>query len=149
MTVALAHQAAASSRDVALREAAREAKSRTTKLAVIHVVEALDLDVADAYRAGLDDEVRALAHLVDHREMTGPVNLVGPDPLPQKQVVAELGRQLGRPSVVPAPAFALRAVLGEFAGSVTGSQRVVSSRLRENGFDWVNATIASAVASIV
>ncbi|MEP6631363.1 MAG: TIGR01777 family oxidoreductase [Lapillicoccus sp.] len=97
----------------------------------------------------LDDEIRALVHLVDHREVTGPVNLVGPEPLPQKQVVAELGRQLGRPSVVPAPAFALRAVLGEFAGSVTDSQRVVPTRLRESGFDWVHATIASAVASIV
>ncbi len=97
----------------------------------------------------LDDEVRALAHLLDHREVTGPVNLVGPEPLPQKQVVAELGRQLGRPSVVPAPAFALRAVLGEFAGSVTDSQRVVPTRLRESGFDWVHATLASAVASIV
>ena len=97
----------------------------------------------------LDDEIRALAHLVDHREVTGPVNLVGPEPLPQRQVVAEIGRQLGRPSVVPAPAFALRAVLGEFAGSVTDSQRVVPTRLRESGFDWVHATISSAVASIV
>ncbi len=97
----------------------------------------------------LDDEVRALVHLIDHREVTGPVNLVGPEPLPQKEVVAELGRQLGRPSVVPAPAFALRAVLGEFAGSVTDSQRVVPTRLRETGFDWVHATIASAIASIV
>lgn len=97
----------------------------------------------------LDDEVRALAHLVDHREVVGPVNLVGPEPLPQAQVVAELARQLGRPSVVPAPSFALRAVLGGFSSSVTGSQRVVPTRLRESGFDWVHGTLSAAVATLV
>lgn len=97
----------------------------------------------------LDDEVRAIVHLVDHREVTGPVNLVGPEPLPQKQIVAEIARQLGRPSVVPAPSFALRAVLGEFSGSITASQRVVPARLQESGFDWVHDTIAGAVATIV
>jgi uncharacterized protein len=97
----------------------------------------------------LDDEVRAIVHLVDHREVTGPVNLVGPEPLPQKQIVAEVARQLGRPSVVPAPSFALRAVLGEFSSSVTASQRVVPARLQESGFDWVHDTIAGAVATIV
>ena len=73
----------------------------------------------------LDDVVRALVHLLDHRDITGPVNVVGPEPLHQKQIVDEIGHQLGRPTVVPAPGFALRAVLGEFAGEVTGSQRVV------------------------
>jgi uncharacterized protein (TIGR01777 family) len=97
----------------------------------------------------LDDEVRALAHLVDHREVIGPVNVVGPEPLPQKTVVDEIGRQLGRPTVVPAPAFALRAALGEFSGSVTASQRVVPTRLRDSGFEWVHGTIAGAVASIL
>jgi uncharacterized protein (TIGR01777 family) len=97
----------------------------------------------------LDDEVRAIVHLVDHREVTGPVNLVGPEPLPQKEIVAEVARQLGRPSVVPAPSFALRAVLGEFSSSVTASQRVLPTRLQETGFNWVHDTIASAVASIV
>ena len=37
----------------------------------------------------------------------GPVNVVGPEPLHQKQIVDEIGRQLGRPTVLPAPAFAL------------------------------------------
>lgn len=97
----------------------------------------------------LDDVVRALVHLVDHREVVGPVNVVGPDPLPQKAVVDELGRQLGRPTVVPAPAFALRAVLGEFSSEVLGSQRVVPDRLRESGFQYVHGDIASAVATIL
>jgi uncharacterized protein (TIGR01777 family) len=97
----------------------------------------------------LDDVVRALVHLVDRRDITGPVNVVGPEPLRQKELVQEIGRQLGRPTVVPAPAFALRAVLGEFSGEVTASRRVIPTRLRESGFEWVHGTISSAVATIV
>jgi uncharacterized protein (TIGR01777 family) len=97
----------------------------------------------------LDDVVRALVFLLDRRDITGPVNLVGPEPLRQKEVVDEIGRQLGRPTVLPTPGFALRAVLGEFASEVTGSQRVVPTRLRQNGFEWVHGSISSAVATIV
>lgn len=97
----------------------------------------------------LDDVVRALVHLVDRRDITGPVNVVGPEPLRQKELVQEIGRQLGRPTVLPAPAFALRAVLGEFSGEVTASQRVIPTRLRESGFEWVHGSISSAVATIV
>ena len=97
----------------------------------------------------LDDVVRALVHLVDRRDITGPVNVVGPEPLRQKELVQEIGRQLGRPTVLPAPAFALRAVLGEFSGEVTASRRVIPTRLRESGFEWVHGSITSAVATIV
>lgn len=97
----------------------------------------------------LDDVVRAFVHLLDHREIVGPVNNVGPAPVPQNDVVEEIGRQLGRPTVLPAPAFALRAVLGEFSAEVTGSQRVLPVRLQESGFTWVHDTLASAVATIV
>ncbi|HVD23964.1 MAG TPA: DUF1731 domain-containing protein, partial [Lapillicoccus sp.] len=71
------------------------------------------------------------------------------EPLRQKELVAEIGRQLGRPTLLPAPAFALRAVLGEFSGEVTGSRRVVPARLRESGFEWVHDTLSSAVATII
>ena len=60
MTVALAHQASSPIGRVALREAAREALMRDADLAVIHVVEALDLDLVDAHRAGLADEVEKI-----------------------------------------------------------------------------------------
>ena len=77
------------------------------------------------------------------------MNTVSPEPMRQKDIVNEIGRQLGRPTILPAPAFALRAVLGEIAGEVTGSQRVVSTRLRELGFEWIHGTISGAVATIV
>jgi nucleotide-binding universal stress UspA family protein len=57
MTVALAHQASSPIGRIALREAAREAKLRATDLAVIQVVGSVDLDLTEAHRAGLADEV--------------------------------------------------------------------------------------------
>ena len=57
MSIAVAHQTASLAKDVALHEAAREAVGRGTSLAVLHVVESLDLDVADAYRNGLKQEI--------------------------------------------------------------------------------------------
>jgi nucleotide-binding universal stress UspA family protein len=59
MTVAVAHQASSSTRTIALHEAAREAQLRGTDLAVLHVVETLDLDVADAYQNSLKDEIES------------------------------------------------------------------------------------------
>ena len=61
MTVAVAHQVSPTSR-LALAEAARQAAMRQTDLAVLHVVESLDLDIAAANRSGISDEVdRVLA----------------------------------------------------------------------------------------
>lgn len=57
MSVAVAHQVSPRSR-LALREAIREAALRKTTLDVIHVVESLDLDIAEAYRGGVTDEVK-------------------------------------------------------------------------------------------
>ena len=59
MTVAVAHQASSSSRTIALHQAAREAQLRGTDLAVLHIVETLDLDVEDAYQHSVQDEVES------------------------------------------------------------------------------------------
>ncbi|MET0692554.1 MAG: universal stress protein [Propionibacteriaceae bacterium] len=60
MSVALAHQASSPIGRVALQEAAREAQLRSTDLAVIHVVESVDLDILEAHRAGLADEIETV-----------------------------------------------------------------------------------------
>ena len=97
----------------------------------------------------LEDTVRALAHLVDHRDIIGPVNVVGPQPLHQRDVVREIGRQLGRPTLLPAPAIAIRLLVGEFAAEVLGSQRVRAAVLERTGFTYRQRTLPEAVATIV
>lgn len=95
----------------------------------------------------LVDEVRALTFLVDHPELTGPVNVTGPDPVPQRIIAAEFGRQLRRPALLPTPGFALRLAVGEFAGDILASQRVLPQTLTRAGFEWRHDTLAAAVAA--
>lgn len=93
----------------------------------------------------LQDEVRALIHLIDHPEVTGPVNLTGPAPERQWDVARALGRLLHRPALLPAPSFALRAVLGEFSGDILASQRVLPAVLADSGFVWDEPDVESAL----
>ena len=94
----------------------------------------------------LRDTVRALAHLVDHPELSGPFNVVGPAPARQKDVAAELARQLHRPALLPAPGLGVRLYVGEFANDILGSQRVMPTRLLESGFVHEHDTLAKAIS---
>lgn len=96
----------------------------------------------------LTDQVRAIGHLLDHPQITGPVNLVGPEPRRQREVAAALGAVLHRPAVLPAPAIALRIALGEFADDILGSQRVLPQVLQDNGFRFEHASLGAAVATL-
>jgi uncharacterized protein (TIGR01777 family) len=93
----------------------------------------------------LRDEVRALQFCMDTEALRGPVNLTAPNPSTNAEVTAAMGRVLGRPTLLPAPAFALKAVLGEFSSEVLGSARVVPSVLENAGFTWQDPTIESAI----
>lgn len=94
----------------------------------------------------LPDHVAAMLWLLDHPEVTGPVNLTAPEPARQREVVQALADMLHRPSVVPAPTIALRLALGEMAGEVLGSQRVLPTVLQEHGFEFGHPDLASGAA---
>ncbi|MGB5936961.1 MAG: TIGR01777 family oxidoreductase [Ornithinimicrobium sp.] len=94
----------------------------------------------------LHDQIRALLFLVDHPQISGPVNLTAPTPDPQVDVVKALGEALRRPTVLPAPTIALRVALGEMAGDILGSQRALPTVLSEAGFRWDHAELDAAMA---
>lgn len=93
----------------------------------------------------LRDTVGGLAHLVDRSEIEGPVNLVGPHPDHQLDIARELGRQIHRPALLPAPAFGIKLVLGGFSDEVLTSKRAVPARLTESGFVHQDPTVESAL----
>jgi uncharacterized protein (TIGR01777 family) len=97
----------------------------------------------------LRDQVRAVLHLVDHPEVTGAVNLTGPAPARQREIAAELGRALHRPAFLPAPAPALRLVVGEFAGEILASARVLPRRLEASGFAFEHPDLGTAIDWLV
>ncbi|MER6350148.1 TIGR01777 family oxidoreductase [Streptomyces sp. NPDC001595] len=93
----------------------------------------------------LHDEVAALRHLLDRADLSGPFNLTAPEPVTNREVTEAMGRVLRRPAVFAVPAPVLRAVLGEMAGDVLGSQRVLPKRLSESGFRFAFPTIEAAI----
>ena len=95
------------------------------------------------------DEVNALTRLIDDPEIVGPVNLVAPTPARQTDIARELGRALHRPAFVPAPRFALRIIVGEFADSIIASQRLEPQVLTASGFGFEHADLTSAVSWLV
>ena len=83
----------------------------------------------------LDDIVGAYLHALTHDELDGPVNNAAPNPVPNAEFTATLARVLGRPAMLPVPAFAPRLVLGEAADEfLFVSQRALPFRLRETGY---------------
>ena len=93
----------------------------------------------------LVDEVAAIRHLLT-ADVSGPVNLTGPEPVTNAEFTAELGRQLHRPTVLPVPSIALTLALGEFGrSSVVGGQRALPVRLQESGFRFTHADLPSAL----
>jgi uncharacterized protein len=72
---------------------------------------------------GMEDLVALYALSLD-RDWSGAVNAVAPEPVRQRDFARGLGRTLGRPARLPAPAFALRLVLGGFASELLSSRRV-------------------------
>ncbi|QDO88369.1 TIGR01777 family protein [Ornithinimicrobium ciconiae] len=94
----------------------------------------------------LPDHIAAMIWLIDHPEVTGPVNLTAPTPAPQTEVVTALADMLHRPSLIPAPTIALRLALGEMASEVLGSQRVLPTVLQEYGFTFTHPDLQSAAA---
>jgi uncharacterized protein (TIGR01777 family) len=93
----------------------------------------------------LRDEVCALQFLLEQDHLSGPVNLTGPDPQTNAEITHVMGKVLGRPTILPAPAFALKAVLGEFSSEVLGSARVIPAVLEQSGFVFQDPTIESAI----
>ncbi|MGP4091747.1 TIGR01777 family oxidoreductase [Streptomyces sp. KR55] len=93
----------------------------------------------------LHDEVAAIRHLLDRDDLSGPFNLTAPQPLTNREITAAMGRVLHRPTLFAVPAPVLRVVLGEMAGDVLGSQRVLPMRLLESGFSFAFPGIEEAI----
>ncbi|MEV6795740.1 TIGR01777 family oxidoreductase [Streptomyces sp. NPDC051320] len=95
----------------------------------------------------LHDQVAALRHILDTGSLSGPVNLTAPEPVTNREVTAAMGRALHRPTLFAVPAPVLRVALGEFAGDVLMSQRVVPSRLLESGFTFAFPGVDEAIGA--
>ena len=98
----------------------------------------------------LEDIVNAMVHVLAHDDVTGPVNLTAPTPVPNREFAKILGKVLGRPAVVTVPTFALRVAFGtEGAAMLQSGQRVLPSRLLALGFQFSFPTMEPALRHLL
>ena len=101
----------------------------------------------------LDDWVRLATWLAEgHGDAAAPVavwNGTAPTPETNADFGRALGRVLHRPAVLPAPAFALRVLLGEFAQFLLTGARVVPAAAEQHGFQFRFPTLEPALTDLV
>ena len=93
----------------------------------------------------LADQVGAIRFLAGRPDIAGPVNLTAPTPVTNAEFTKALAAAVRRPAVVPAPGFGLRIVLGEFAGNVTDSARVMPTVLTGAGYRYEHPDVSIAL----
>lgn len=93
-----------------------------------------------------EDLIRAIQHILSHEELSGPVNAVSPTPVTNREFTNALGDVLHRPTMLPVPAFALRAALGEMADALLlASTRVHPERLLDSDFEFRHIDVRAAL----
>lgn len=98
----------------------------------------------------LTDEIRAIEHILQNNNISGPVNLTAPEPVTNEEFTKALGRVLKRPTVFPMPAFIVKLIFGEMGELLLlGSNRINSKVLQDNGFEFQDPDVESALQSAV
>ncbi|WP_148862974.1 TIGR01777 family oxidoreductase [Marinobacter fonticola] len=96
-----------------------------------------------------EDVVKALIWMLESPEASGAYNVVSPHPVRNVDFTRTLGRVLGRPTIIPLPAFALKAGLGEMSTLLLDGQRAMPEKLYQAGFDFKYPELEDALRAIV
>jgi uncharacterized protein len=98
----------------------------------------------------IEDVVGAIQHIVRTDTITGPVNLVSPNPLTNAEFTRILGATLHRPTLFPMPAYAARLAFGEMADALLlSSQRVQPAKLQSSGYAFRYSNLQQSLANIL
>ena len=98
----------------------------------------------------IGDEVGMIHHCLMTESLTGPVNLVSPNPVTNREFGRILAGVLGRPYLLTVPAPGLRVLFGELADAVLlASCRAVPAKLQASGFAWDHPTLEAGLAFVL
>ena len=93
-----------------------------------------------------DDLLDQMIWSLDHEDVRGVYNSTAPEPARNRDFAKQLGKAMHRPSILPAPAFALRLMFGEMADeALLGGQRVMPRRAQSEGFRFAYPAVESAL----
>ncbi|MCC5024158.1 MAG: TIGR01777 family oxidoreductase [Candidatus Synoicihabitans palmerolidicus] len=99
---------------------------------------------------GMDDWLRACRHAIECEELRGPLNLVAPEVVPQREFEQTLGRVMGRPTVLPTPKAAIQLLFGQMADEVLlASTRATPSVLPKTGYEFLHPSLENALRHVL
>lgn len=97
----------------------------------------------------IEDAVRAIQECLQNEKLSGPVNLVAPQPVTNRDFSRLLAQGLEKGLGPSVPALALKTTLGEMATMILASQRVMPTKLHECGFHFKFQDLASAFSDLL
>lgn len=98
----------------------------------------------------IDDLIGAFLHVISNESISGPVNVVAPAPVTNREFTKTLGKILSRPTILPLPAFAAKLLFGEMARELLlSSARVAPKKLEESGYSFLYPDLASALRHLL
>lgn len=84
----------------------------------------------------IDDLIEMIIWILENQQLSGIINATAPNPIQNQKMTKEIARVLRRPAFLPAPSFALKLALGEFADELLSSKRVVPDQALAQGFSF-------------
>lgn len=94
----------------------------------------------------LEDEVAAILWLLEHTDISGPVNLTAPNPVTNGEFTKTLGKVLRRPTLLPIPKLLPSLLLGrELINALTESTRAIPKALTDHGYPFIHPHIEPAL----
>jgi uncharacterized protein len=97
----------------------------------------------------LEDAVNLILFAVNYAAIRGAVNATAPHPVTNEEFTDRLAQALHRPAILPVPGFALKLALGEMAGMVLASQRVLPTVAKSAGFRFQYPELHPALENLL
>lgn len=96
----------------------------------------------------VEDWTAMISWLIQNDRTAGVFNVTAPAPVTNRTFTQTLARVLHRPAILHAPAFVLRAALGEMASVLVHGQRVLPAAAEQLGFRFTHRTLGPALESL-
>lgn len=95
-----------------------------------------------------EDAARAIEFTMNEQSISGPINVVAPNPLRMNDFGKTLAEVMHRPHFIPVPSFALKLALGEKSTLILEGQHVVPEKLVNAGFQFSYPTLKEALKNL-
>lgn len=97
----------------------------------------------------IDDLVKLIVYVINNNKINGPVNATAPNPVKMNEFGKTIGKILNRPHWLPAPAFALKSILGEMSILILEGQKVLPKKIENHHFTFTYPYVDEALRNIL